>query len=163
MKTLEIEIAIMREFDIRRNLIVPNITTMSGLVPFEVDMLVLSKRGYATGVEIKVSRGDLKADLKKRQWARLDFPKMKDHYFGRFKYFNYAVPAKLKEAALEQIPEWCGLYVADTVYERTRLHLVRQPERLYNKKWSDLEMYEVARLGAMRIYGLKITHLAAQL
>lgn len=155
MTTLQMEIALMQYFGIQKHLIVPNITTMSGLTSFETDLVVLTKAGYCTGVEIKISKGDLKADLKKKQWKDLDkvwngitgF----EYYFKIFKKFYYAVPIELKEDALNQIPSWCGLlYVKKfkVVEERT-------PKILFLNKWSEKKRYELARLGTMRILGLK--------
>ena len=65
VRCLDIEIAIMSAFNIRQNLIVPNISNQMCLVPFETDMLVLKPSGVAYGFEIKTSLSDLKADFKK--------------------------------------------------------------------------------------------------
>lgn len=163
MTTLEMQISVMNHFDIRRNLIVDNVTDMSLLVAFETDILVLSGSGYATGIEIKVSKGDLKNDLKKKQWKYLDdFKAGKSYheiYFGAFKKFYYAVPEKLQEAALKQIPEWCGLLVCERY---PKLEEVRSPKLLFNNKWSDKERYQLARLGTMRIYRNKINLLSSR-
>lgn len=65
MKTIELEIAIMEYFGIRQNLIVPNVSWgMNGL--HECDVLILSKAGYATEVEIKISKPDLLKDRDKK-------------------------------------------------------------------------------------------------
>ena len=63
----EIEVVVAQYFDPRRNVIVPNVWWGWGL-RHECDLVVMTKTGYAYEVEIKVSRSDLKADLKKR-WA----------------------------------------------------------------------------------------------
>jgi hypothetical protein len=158
---LEIEVAIMREFDFRTNLIIPNISNMMGIVAFETDMLVLSKSGYAHGFEIKVSKSDLKADFKKVQ--HLKFNEMKngktglERFYGKFKYFNYAVPEQLKEYALDLIPDFCGLWI----YRKQEYPAIpyfyceRKPKKLFDYKWTEKQRYELARLGAMRIYSLK--------
>lgn len=158
---LDIELAIMREFDFRQNLIVPNISNMMGIVPFETDVFVLTKSNYAYGFEIKVSKSDLKADFKKPQHAK--FNEMRngktgfERFYGKFKYFNYAVPEQLKECALELIPDFCGLWV----YRRPeypalpKFYCFREPKKLFDYKWSNEQRYEIARLGTMRIYSLK--------
>ena len=153
MTTLEVEIALMNHFDIRRNLIVPNITDWSALnIRFETDLLVLSKSNYATGIEIKVSKSDLKNDLKKKQW-RIDNHFNRTHFFKPFKYFYYAVPDYLKDEALKQIPEWCGLI---TVYNGDyETEITRNPQLLNKNKWTEQQRYQLARLGAMRILSLK--------
>ena len=61
--TLEMEIAVMRWLGIRQNLVVPNVSW--GLLNYEADVVSLTPSGYATEVEIKVSKADLLADFKK--------------------------------------------------------------------------------------------------
>lgn len=167
MKTtcVDIEIAIMRKFDFRQNLIVPNITKMMGLVPFETDVLILTKASYAIGFEIKTSKSDLMADFKKPQHTKFnEFKNGKsgfERYFGKFKHFYYAVPKFLEEDALTVIPDFCGLYSLTKWIDGTSTLLqfneVKQAKKLFNYKWTDKQRYEVARLGAMRIYSLKQT------
>lgn len=160
---LDIECAIMREFDFRQNLIVPNVSNMMAIVPFETDMLVLTKSGYAYGFEIKVSKADLKADSKKPQHAKFDEPhrssgkKGLERFYSKFKHFSYAVPEQLKECALELIPDFCGLWVyAKYQYPKLpKFYCAREPKKLFNYKWSESQRYELARLGTMRIYALK--------
>lgn len=158
---LDIEVAIMRKFDFRQNLIVPNISNQMQLVAFETDMLVLNKSGYAHGFEIKISRSDLKADFKKPQ--HVNFNVMRNgktglqRYYGKFKYFSYAVPISLREYALELIPDFCGLYVYNNNLSpyRPTLTKAREAKKLFDYKWNAEERYELARLGTMRIYNLK--------
>ena len=165
IKTIDVELALMRHFDFRQNLIVPNITNMVWTLAFETDMLVLTKSGYAHGFEIKVSKSDLNADFKKPQHCKFEEIKNGksglERYYGKFKYFSYAVPHDLKDYALTVIPEFCGLYSVKNTYldinrfPYVRLECIRNPKELFRYKWSDKERYEIARLGAMRIYGLK--------
>lgn len=158
---LDIELAIMREFNFRQNLIVPNITSMMCILPFETDMLVLTSSLYAYGFEIKVSKSDLKADFKKPQHCKLhqlhNGKTGLERYYGKFKYFYYAVPEQLKEFALEVIPDFCGLWVL-TKYQylgECKFYKAKEPQKLFDRKWSEKERYEIARLGTMRIYSLK--------
>ena len=155
--TLEMEISLMQYFGVSRHLI----TTNTHQTMFECDFLAISKAGYATGVEIKVSKGDLKNDLKKAHIAKLDENMIsggtfKEFYFGHFKRFYYAVPYYLEEAALNQIPDFCGLLIAtNTKYYGVQIHLCRPPKKLYNYKWSDEKKFRIAWFGTMRILGLK--------
>ena len=159
----EIEVQIMRQFDYRQNLIVPNVSNQMGIVSFETDMLVLTKSNFAYGFEIKVSKSDLKADFKKPQHKKFNEPhrgngkKGLDRFYSKFKYFYYAVPEQLKECALELIPDFCGLWVyAKYEYPKTpTFYQAKEPRKLFNYKWSEKQRYELARLGAMRIYSLK--------
>lgn len=64
----------------------------------EVDLLVCSKSGYLTDIEIKTSISDLKADFRKKKWI--------DPYYRRdVKYHYYAIPEQLKDKAIELIEE----------------------------------------------------------
>jgi hypothetical protein len=158
---LEIEVAIMREFDYRTNIIVPNISNMMGIVPFETDMLVLTKAGYAHGFEIKTSKSDLKADFKKPHHTKFNEIKNGkvgiERFYSKFKFFSYAVPEQLKECALELIPDFCGLWVyrKEEFPSIPNFYCERKPTKLTDYKWSEKQIQEITRLGTMRIYGLK--------
>jgi hypothetical protein len=158
---LDIELAILKEFNFRQNIIVPNISSMMGVVPFETDMLVISKSGYATGFEIKTSKSDLTADFKKPQHPQMNEVKNGktgfERYWGRFKYFFYALPESLKDDALNLIPSFCGLYTLQDYDLRPKFTLVRDAELICNFKWDERRIFEVARLGTMRIHDLKQT------
>ena len=146
IKASDIEIAIASYFNPRQNLIVPNISWGMGL--HECDVLIASALGYLTEIEIKISAADLKKDAMKRH----------GHYdrMGRIKKLYFAMPKKLTHLC-EYVPERAGIlsyYIDDDGNEQ--LKEVR-PARA-NKKARPLtekEMYEMARLGAMRIWGLK--------
>ncbi len=162
--TLEIELAIMGEFNYRQNLIVPNITNQMALLSFETDMLVVKPSGIAYGFEIKVTKADLKADLNKPHvvnailYANRNIQGI-ERFYGKFRHFYYAVPDYLEKDALEIIPDFCGLYVFKKSlvgYEVVKsFTLIKTPKKLFDYKWSDKERLEVARLGTMRIVGLK--------
>jgi len=134
----------------------------------ECDLLCLSKSGYATEVELKISRSDLLADKKKKH----------QHKSAKIKYLYFAVPYYLKETALECIPERAGLYVfgregmepsvrplyytcgnAGRKYASAGVHLIKKVRKAkINKaaeKWPDQARLHTAHLGAMRIGGLK--------
>lgn len=164
IRCVDIELAIMRHFDFRQNLIVPNISNQMLVVPFETDMLVITKGGYAHGFEIKTSLSDLKADFKKPQ--HMHFNVMRngrsgiERWYGKFKYFSYAVPESLKEEAKKLIPPFCGLFVLDSQLEpykyTYKFYQEVKPQILTSYKWNEKQIFEVARLGAMRIYSLKV-------
>lgn len=165
MKTLQAEIALMAWLDYSRNIVVPNLTKGSHLVKFETDLLSLTKSGYATGVEIKVSKSDLKNDLKKAHIKRVEYKSNNSvlhRYYKNLKYFYYAVPKELKDEALKQIPSFCGLLVLEkkrvmrgVTNDFVSVSLVRKPKKLFNKKWTDTMVYDLIRIGTMRIFNLK--------
>lgn len=150
MKTIEMEAALMGYLDPRQNLIVPNVSWgLCGL--HECDLLALSKSGYGTEIEIKISKSDLLKDKEKSH----------RHNHNHIKYLFFAVPVKLKDVAMEAIPKRAGLFVVEKYVfnngeKRTIVRQVRGAE--INKthvKWGEKDRYQLARLGTMRILGLK--------
>ena len=157
MKTQRIEVELLKHFDFTQNLIVNNVTTTSRLVNFETDLLVLSKAGYAHGVEIKVSKSDFKNDFKKSHIKTLDM----ERYFKNLKFFSYAFPSKLLDFAQNNVDERFGLYSIS--YHKNHgwyeVDMVRKPKMLFNKKWSDKDILHLAHLGCMRIFNNKLKEL----
>ena len=159
IRAIDIEIATMSNFGIRQNLIVPNVHW--GIANLhECDILSLSKSNYATEVEIKISKADLLKDKDKKH----------KHMHNHIKYLYFAVPEKLKEIALESIPERAGLYLAKwhqfrkwdkfgfpKGYEEVLVvQCVKTATENKNAhKWTEQERNDLARLGCMRILGLK--------
>jgi len=94
MRTIELELRLMRELGFQQNLIVPNITPLSTMTRFEVDMLMVTSSGYAYAYELKVSLSDLKADKKKKHIKALQNENSAGirHSFAKIKYFYYVVP-----------------------------------------------------------------------
>ena len=154
LTTLDMEIAMIKEFNPRQNIVVPNVS-WSMFNRMECDLVVLSKDNYATEIEIKITKSDLKADAKKRHEHK--HPLLARNFF--------AVPYHLEDVALETIPEHCGLYVITPVtYRHGSMHtrhavtLVRRAKR--NKdaiQWTADKRCKLARLGTLRILGLKQT------
>lgn len=154
MKAIDVEIAVVNHFNPRANLIVPNVHW--GMFIHECDLLMLSKAGYATEIEIKVSKSDLIADKKKKH----------GHKDERIKHLYFAIPKSL-EAHTEHIPERSGIIIVSEKewwgmeggirLKKTYLacDIIRSPQTQSKYKFSDRERYELARLGALRIWGLK--------
>lgn len=153
MTTLEMEIAVMYYCDIRRNIVVPNVSfgitrrkDDNGRRMYEAlhecDVLKLTPSGYATEYEIKISKSDFKADLKKKHGHNSKF----------IKQLYYVVPYEMLEFAKENLPENSGLYY---VKNKRMYSAVKAPNRKQAFKWRDEEIHKLARLGTMRILGLK--------
>ena len=151
--TPEMEVALANWFDYRVNLIVPCVYWGLGLDMHECDLLIVSKAGYVTEVEIKISRADLRKDREKPH----------GHQNKRIKYLYFAVPEKLEAAAIEFAPERAGIIVVRDgdnvpgVYPyHQKCRRVRVPVCQKNVgKMTDRDRYKVARLGALRIWRLK--------
>lgn len=141
LKTIDIELALCSFLDYRVNLIVPNVSW--GMFSHECDLLVLTKSGYASEVEIKVDKYDLIKDKLKRH-------KHKD-YRNRIKYLYFAIPFYLEDC-IDHIPGHAGVII---VGEDLRCKIIRKPKRIGKYKFSMEERYQIARLGALRIWNLK--------
>ena len=145
MKTLDIELAVANYLNIRANLIVPNVHW--SFFQHECDLLVITKAGYAWEIEIKVTKSDLIKDKEKWKW-NVNENKIKCIYF--------AIPEKL-EPHIEHIPDQAGIIVVFIdKWDRVRCKTIRQPKYVRHPyKFSLEERYQVARLGALRLWGLK--------
>ena len=147
MRTLELEIAVMGWAGIRKNLVVPNVSWGAGL--HECDVLFLTKSGYAVEVEIKASKSDLVKDKEKKH----------GHVSNKIARLYFAVPEKLAEAALEHAPARAGVLIVKPDKRRYygyKVTEIRKCKRNMNAvKWTPAQRLNLARLGAMRIIGLK--------
>lgn len=139
----DIEIAIANYYDPRVNIIVPNVSW--GLFSHECDILVVRKTNYCIEVEIKISKQDLKADFKKEK-QHIDKK-------NRIKELYYAFPVEMYDDCKELIPEECGIfvYLLDGSLSLER----KAKERQGAKPLTDKEVFQVARLGTLRIWSLK--------
>lgn len=153
MNTLQMEIAVMRHCDVSSNIVVPNVSF--GIKRYiydkgvrrcellhECDILKLTPSGYATEYEIKVSNSDFMADFKKGHGHDSPF----------IKQFYYAVPFRMLDFAKENLPSNAGLIYVQNGLVRLS---VPAPIRKGAFKWTDDETLKLARLGTMRILGLK--------
>lgn len=156
LRTIDIEIALLKDCNIRRNIVVSNVSY--GIVRYlskpnkknmreydklhECDILKVTPAGYATEYEIKISKSDFKADLKKKH----------SHNSKFIQRLFYVVPYELYEFAKENLPDNAGLaYIKnDKVY-----YIINAPLRKDCFKWTQEEQFKLARLGAMRIITLK--------
>jgi len=143
MKTIEVEVLLMKYFDVRKKLIVPNPSWGLNINLHECDLLMLTPSGYATEIEIKISKQDLLNDKKKNH----------GHLHNHIKYFYYCVPHYLQEVAIKEIPERAGLII---ISKNKRVKIIKKAS--VNKdcvKWSIELMFKLAKLGTMRIVSLK--------
>jgi len=139
----EIEIAIARFFDVRKNIIVPNVS--HGMFGYELDLCIVSITGrYATEVEIKISKADLKADSKKRHNHDRNGNYIKNLYF--------VMPDKMVGCE-DLVPEGAGILF---VNKKGGVWVARDPKSNKSaKKWDDQKLYKLARLGMFRVWNLK--------
>lgn len=156
--TPQMEVALANFLDYRANLIVPNVYWgLSGM--HECDLLVVSKAGYLTEIEIKITRAGLRADKKKPH----------GHRCPRIKRLFFALPDYL-EHCIDLVPERAGIILVrpESVDYKANPFLVLRCRQIRpaqrNKaagKISNVDRYKIARLGALRIWNLKQKLVAA--
>jgi len=147
MKTRDIEVAVANHFGYRRNLIVPRVSW--GLDLHECDMLILSNAGYASEVEIKVSKSDLLRDSDKSH----------RHNSNKVKALWFAVPESLGEFALTNTALDVGVFVVceNSYRGKTRRCKILRPAKLRvnSRKFTEGERHQLARLGLMRYWSIR--------
>ena len=155
----EIEVALAKKFDYIRNLVVFNVNGWSEKLPIyhECDMLSMSKRGYLTEVEIKRTWSDFLADFKKTH---------KHDNRGIIKYFYYCIPKDMLEKAYDKLSEnnvtYSGIITYnEDLYFETHPYRSKDGSKIFDFKMKSFKAldeegrFELARLGAIRIVGLK--------
>lgn len=142
-----IELALALHFNYRRNYIIVNASWGMGL-NYEADFISVTPDGYATEVEIKVSKSDLLADLKKAKWA---------HNGDFIKRVYFAVPTALVETCKEVLPESYGIIeVHEGLHGGLKCREVRAAQnRLKARPLSPKEINNMLRLMSMRVWTLK--------
>jgi len=161
MTTMEIEYAISRMFDVRTHLMVPNISW--GLMNHEADVLVVRiKSGYCVEFEIKQTFSDYVKDFNKRKWQKAKLSGWKTGLGKQIKEFYYVFPNTLWEKRRDDIeailPDFAGVVVCtkDNAFGFAYAQTVISPT--INNMAVPLKskvMFDVARLGTMRIWNLK--------
>lgn len=99
--TKTIQKAICKEEVLKGNLPCENISI--GLFNSEIDILSILKSGYVVEYEVKISRSDFKADLKKSKWKWWEM-KFEDKMPN---YFYYVCPSGL--ISKDEIQDFAGL------------------------------------------------------
>ncbi|MCM1301982.1 MAG: hypothetical protein NC226_09710 [Bacteroides cellulosilyticus] len=133
----------------RSNIAVPNVTT--GLfwgLPFEADLLVMSKAGYVTEFEIKRSYTDFVADFKKDASA---------HNAPQIYNFYYVVPISIIEKVMKYLREYVEEEPAVLAYDETGKfkNYGGYPQRKGGRKLFLEEQLKLARLGTLRYWALR--------
>lgn len=143
MNSSEIELQIADYFGIRQNVIIPNVSW--GFVNHECDLLVLSKAGYATEIEIKISAADLKNDLKKRHL----------HFSDKIKYLYFAIPHTLLKY-ISFIPLHAGILVVYPESYKKRVFCLAKPEaNRKSRPLNEKDIIQITRLGCIRIWSYR--------
>lgn len=144
------EYAIARRYDVRTHLIVPNVSW--GALNHEADVLVVRASGYCLEFEIKRTFADFKKDFDKWKW--------KAGIGKEIKEFWYVFPAELWHKRENDIrpllPERAGALVIyngeGLPYSQVRKEAQARPGC---RPLNESQMFNIARLGTMRIWNLK--------
>ena len=149
LTTAEMEVALAHFLDYRTNLIVPNVHWGTNF--HECDLLVVSRAGYLTEIEIKISRADLKADKKK--WH--------EHKGSQIKRLFFALPSYL-ENSIDLVPDRAGIILVRPRDSDAAPTWMPRCRELRPSEWqprapkiSAEDQYKIATFGARRIWGLK--------
>jgi hypothetical protein len=138
-------------FRLRPNLCA--VTNVSwGLLLWEADLIICSKSGYCTEIEIKISFSDWKRDHEKRKFLIL-----KDNYKNKslIKNFYYAIPKELESRINDiNIPEFAGLITIEKFDDgrNPKVVIVKEPTSLNSRKLTESEQLQLCRLGSMRAW-----------
>jgi hypothetical protein len=87
-------LAFRHKYQMRSHILIPNLSW--GFLEWEADFVAISRVGYLTEIEIKVSKADLLADASKYKFQD---PRHKG--WAKIKEFYYAVP----ESLVKDVPE----------------------------------------------------------
>ena len=152
----QIEFAIARHFGVIDKIIVPNIS-WGFFRTHEADLLIMSKTGYLTEVEIKRSYNDLLADFKKTT----------SHYEGKVEHMYYAVPVSIADKSWKAITESfcgqtvkCGLLTYDEsgfvrkVVTAPSISSILHRNKICHRLLLE-EQLKIARLGVMRYWSMQ--------
>lgn len=148
LNTIQMEYRLADYFNFRQNIIVPNICW--GMHIHECDLFIVSKSGYVTEVEIKISKQDLVNDKKKRH----------GHQHAIIKKLYFAIPESLTDYQIH-IPARAGIIILaeKQIYVngfRKGIRISREPFVNQScRKLSEKEMQKVLWLGVMRVWSLK--------
>lgn len=143
-----IQKALARFYDPRKNIIVPNVSW--SFFNHEVDLLVISKAGYGTEIEIKVSMADLKKDFSKKKHTKVR-PKLLSRLF-------YCVPTAMVDAAKQIVPEQFGImeYYVPSGQERGFIRVIRGAKKEKTcEVWSQKDQYLILRNLSIKFWNRK--------
>ncbi len=136
------------EYNYKGNVLTWNNVTL----PFESDFFILTKSGYMSEFEIKVSRSDFKADFRKQRYlpyiGRVHKHEMMKNGEYPLKHFSFVVPENL--VSVDEVPEYAGLYYARPRNEefpgRWGIDEIKAPPRLRGaKKITDDQRWSLMR------------------
>lgn len=146
LSTSDIELAVVKHLNVRRNLIVPNV---SWAIPWmqgrEADLLVVTPTRSLWEIEIKTNLPDVRRERKKTHRLSQD---------KRIARLYYAMPRSLVESALPIIAKWAGVLAIHEEFHTVKVHRPAAVARS-EFKLSDKTLNRLRDLCMMRMWSLK--------
>jgi hypothetical protein len=136
-------------FYIRSHIVVPNVHWGLGF-NHELDLLSISNPAHiGTEIEIKVSRGDVKRDLKKEH----------RHYDDRIRQLYFAGPLTLLDDFINFVPEDFGIITVTRLNTNSLRYICSikrraKPLKQWRGAFTKAEVFELMRLGNMRYWSM---------
>lgn len=146
---LEMEISISNLFDVRKNIIVPNISW--GIDIHECDLFIVRNTGYCIEVEIKRSKQDLKKDFEKVHAHKDKHNRIKEFYFALPDYLYESCKELIGDNGLILVSKWKS---NKKTYIKAKIHTKSKSDNSA-RKLTDIEILKVLKLGIMRVWKLK--------
>lgn len=113
----------------------------------EADLLALTKSGYMIEGEIKISEGDILADLKKNKWMS-DY---QQKWLKDIKNFYYIVPENLVEFCINKTSR-AVIAVSYSEKGTIKSRIARQTQHVGGRKLYLEEKVKLLRLGCFRVW-----------
>ena len=145
----EIEVAVANLFDIRKNIIVPNVSW--GFNIHECDLFIVRNTGYCVEIEIKRSKADLKNDFDKVHHHIDKENRIKEFYFAIPDYLYDSCKDLIGDNGLILVSKWTS---NKKTYVRAVYHTKAKPIK-NARKLTDIEILKILKLGVMRVWKLK--------
>ncbi len=130
-----IQISLYRDLFNGSQVIMPNYSPNNW---WECDLLSVSKAGFWTEHEIKISVADFNADKEKSRQFRYGDKIQNKHLLLESKtvdgpnYFYYVVPEELANKIV--IPDWAGLKTCVSYGKRCHINVVKRAPKLHGNK-----------------------------
>lgn len=146
--------AVIRSHIFSRNVVAVPCTNWVG---HECDLLVVEKRLRIIDLEVKISRSDLKADLKKDKWwhrkpwqGREQLVERRDWPPGVWKHY-YAMPAEIwDDKLLSSIPETSGVLILRRPHQVSVVRAAKPNSKA--QPISAADAIDIARLAGLRLW-----------
>jgi hypothetical protein len=131
----------------RNHLVVPNVSWGLGF-NHELDLLSISRAGFGTEIEIKISRYDLMRDKRKAH----------EHFDPRIRQLYFAGPEELRDDLFLYVPEKAGIITVHKLNAPRRQRyqaVVRRKAKPTNAQaFKDADIVRLLRLGNMRYWSM---------